>query len=111
MAFIQRELDFAEARARGERASKACTDKAERDTNFSVEAAHELILAHLRTAGPQSGEVLVNVCKEAGQVPHDDRAYGAVFSVLARRQLIRCVGFAMRAKGRGAPGARIWEAV
>ena len=57
-----------------------------------------------------SGEDLVDRCIDAGYKPEDQRAFGAVFAGLSRAGVIRCVGFAMRRKGNGTAGARLWEA-
>jgi hypothetical protein len=104
------QLTLDQARQRGERAADACVAKAQ-TVGFDAEGARQFILAALRSSpGPLNGEKLVNAAKAAGFVGHDDRCFGSVFSVLARRELIRCVGFENRAKGRGAPGARLWEA-
>lgn len=57
-----------------------------------------------------SGEELVDACQARGLVPHDSRAFGAVFGTLARRGLIEAVGYAPRRKGHGTSGARMWKA-
>ena len=57
-----------------------------------------------------SGEELVARCIDAGYKPEDQRSFGAVFAGLSRTGVIRCVGFAMRRKGHGTAGARLWEA-
>ena len=106
----QSELDFSKPRAAGALAEQACADKARRQTDFDVEAARNLVLHWLRGHSQTSGESLVNLLKEWGFEAHDDRAYGAVFSALSRRKLIRCVGYCARAKGHGTAGGRIWEA-
>lgn len=103
---IQMSLD--DALAAGESAMTACTSKAERkDPEFSRKA-EEAILAHLRIVGKCSGEVLTDVARGHGAVPHDDRAFGSVFQSLARRGRIRTVGFCARTKGHGTAGGRIW---
>lgn len=89
----------------------ACAHKAERVTNFSVEAAAEWIYKTLKFSGKQvKGEVLVTAAKNAGHVPHDDRAFGSVFSSLSRQGRIKTVGFCLRKRGHGTAGGRIWEA-
>jgi len=57
-----------------------------------------------------SGEELVDRVQERGLVPHDARAFGAVFGALSRKGLIEAVGFAARRKGHGTSGARLWKA-
>jgi hypothetical protein len=98
-------------RERGENAATACLEKAETTSSFDSASASEFILQAVRTYGPESGEVLVNRAKQAGFVPHDDRAFGAVFSRLVRRHLIECSGWSVRSKGHGTAGARIWKAI
>src|SRR5688500_5091108 len=87
--------------ATGLAAAEACEAKAERQ-GFDGAAAAAVMLACLRTAGePVSGETLVNICKAAGHVPHDDRAFGGVVQRLVRAGEIRAVGMATRSKGHG----------
>ncbi len=82
-------------------------EKADPQFRAKAEAA---ILAHLRTVGQCSGEVLTDVAKAHGARPKDDRAFGSVYQSLARRGLIRCVGFCVRTKGHATAGGRIWAA-
>lgn len=103
-----RQLDIEDAIAAGNHGMSVCIAKAEGlDPNFTDKAA-VAILAHLRTVGQCSGEVLTDVARAHGAVPHDDRAFGAVFKKLARQGLIRCVGFCLRTKGNGTAGGRVW---
>jgi hypothetical protein len=100
---------FAAARTSGQAAAAACLEKAERTTGFDASAARDAVLTLLRNAGrPMSGEELVDACQSMGLVPHDSRAFGPVFAVLAKRRLIEAVGFAARQKGHGTAGARLW---
>ena len=80
-----------------------------RDPDFAAKAS-EAILRHLSACpGLQaSGEDLVDVARAHGAVPHDDRAFGAVFQSLSRRGLIRTVGFCLRKKGHMGAGGRVW---
>lgn len=107
----QLSLNLQSARAAGEAAAQACIAKAERnDPEFSAKA-EKAILDHLRVVGQASGEELVAVAKAHGAVPHDDRAFGAVFKSMAQRGLIRTVGYCMRSKGHGTAGGRLWALV
>jgi hypothetical protein len=99
------------AREVGRLAAEACVGKAERVTPFDVEGARMFVLGWLVRFGKQTGEQLVDAAKAHGHRPHDDRAFGSVFGVLVRRNLIRCVGYCARAKGHGTAGGRIWTAV
>jgi hypothetical protein len=103
-------IDF-DARAEGNRQADACTDKATRVSGFDREGAADFILGWLRRHGAMSGEALTDAAKLHGFRAHDDRAFGSVYSGLARRNLIRCVGFGTRTKGHGTGGLRIWAAV
>lgn len=92
-------------------AGEACLAKAERVAAFDRQAAMDAVLAILTLeARPMTGEELVDGCQRRGLVPHDGRAFGPVFKELSRRGLIETVGFAMRRKGRGTAGARVWMA-
>lgn len=103
-------IDFTAPRDLGETAGRACTDKAERTTDFDRDAARRFILATLRKNGETPGEVLTDLARKAGFVPHDDRAFGAVFGKLARERAIRCVGYCTRRKGHSTAGGRVWAA-
>jgi hypothetical protein len=98
------------AREEGERLAQACTDKAARVTAFDAEGARETALRLLMLDGPTPGEALVEKLKARGYIPHDDRAMGVVFSVLARRGQIKCIGHCARSKGHGTAGGRVWQA-
>ena len=76
---------------------------------FTVRAA-EFMLSYLRDCGPTSGELLTDLCKAKGITAPDDRAYGAAFKSLARREAIRQCGWCERRKGHGTGGGRVWEA-
>lgn len=108
---MQQEIDFNAARAVGATAGQACADAAQRKTAFDLEAAREYLVRWLTMSGPTDGEMLVMILRSAGFRPHDDRAFGPVFSVLARRGVIKCVGHCARKRGHGTAGGRIWEAV
>lgn len=107
-------------RSKAERAARrrktdaeACNDKANRnDATFSAKA-QDAIVAHLRACEGfrANSEDLVDIARAKGAVPHDDRAFGQVFRQLAKRGLIHTVGYALRRKGKGAAGARIWALV
>lgn len=85
-------------------------ERAERSDPEFRQRAEAAILRHLSACpGLQcSGEDLVDIARAHGAVPHSDKAFGAVFQGLARRGLIRTVGFGLRRKGNGTAGARIW---
>jgi hypothetical protein len=101
-------LDFTAARAEGDAAGQRCAAKAARiDPEFSKKA-EAAIMAHLHVVGQASGEALTDIAVAVGARPHDARAFGPVFKSLARRGLIRTVGFCTRTKGHGTAGGRIW---
>lgn len=96
------------ARLVGEERSIVVCDNAESVCpGFSRRAAKH-VLKYLKAKGSSSGEDMTDSCKKAGIVPHDDRAFGAVFSGLSRRKEIKFAGFGLRRKGHGTAGSRIW---
>lgn len=104
-------LTLDEPRARGDTAAARCLDKAERVSDFDTEGARFYILGYLQKHGQQSGETLTNAAKNAGFVPHDDRAFGPIYAGLVRKNFIRCVGYCERQKGNGTAGGRVWGLV
>lgn len=105
----QASFDF-EARAQGQIASEACAAAAVR-RGWDASGAREFVLEFLRRNGSGSGEQIVNAAKKEGFIPHDDRAFGAIFGALSKAKLIRCVGTGCRSKGHGTMGLRWWEPV
>lgn len=86
-------------------------DHKEHSPDFN-EAAPPAVLAYLRVHIEACCEEIVDHLKRIGLAPEnakDDRAYGSVFSGLARRKEIVRVGFRPRRKGHLAPGASIWR--
>lgn len=104
-------VPFLSPREQGLVAAAQCEAKAERVADFDAQGARKFVLGWLARHGHQSGEAIVNACKEHGFRPHDDRAFGPVFAVLNRRNLIRVVGSCERAKGHGTAGGRVWGLV
>jgi hypothetical protein len=103
---LQTELKSAEFL--GYNLAEKCLDQAEStDPNFAANAKSKIIEL-LAMRGPMSGEWLVNECKLAGIVPHDDRAFGTVFSRLAKDKKIEFVDYCKRTKGHGSRGGTVW---
>lgn len=101
--------EMQQARDRGETmASRACDNAHQVCADFSERAAR-YILSYLEKHKVASGEDITDSCKMAGIIPHDDRAFGAVYATLARRKMIRPAGFCMRRKGHGTAGGRLWS--
>jgi hypothetical protein len=92
--------------AEGLRLGQLCAGKAQLD----LEGARAHVLRMLRVVGPASGEDLVERLKRSGFIPHDDRAFGSVFGLLAKRGLIKCIGQCLRKRGHGTAGGRVWAA-
>ena len=67
------------------------------------------VLRYLRLHGESSGEDITDACKQAGIVPHEDRAFGPVMMALSRKKIIEKCGTAARRKGHGTSGATIWR--
>lgn len=105
------QLTIEDAMAAGEAGGAKCLDAAERRDPHFGERARSAILAHLQAVQQCSGEVLTDVARAHGAVPHDDRAFGPIFQGLARRGLIRCVGYCLRSKGHATAGGRVWSLV
>ena len=103
---------FAQAKpaAAGHAAAEACAAKAERTTAFNAARARAAVLEVLADGQARSGEQLVDHCQRLGIVPHDARAFGAVFGKLKRDGLIEEAGFVPRTKGHGTSGGRLWRA-
>lgn len=99
---------LAEAQAIRDRVVPAIAQKAtQRDASFSL-AAGAVILQHLRDHERASGEELTLACKCAGILPHDDRAFGAVYALLLRRGLIERAGSVQRVRGHGCAGGNLF---
>lgn len=98
--------------ADGSRGAFACLKKADSVATWSKERAVSAIVGALSSScRGMTGEEIVDACVEQGIKPHDQRAFGPLFSRLSRSGVIRCVGYAPRAKGHGTAGARVWELV
>lgn len=76
-------------------------------SSFMSKAA-EFVIEHLGR-GPSAGEDITDACKAAGIVPHDDRAFGAVYLKLQRAGKIEKCGMVARRRGHGTSGGSIWR--
>ena len=102
------QLNLTEAREAGQIGMAISLESArKRDPDFSKKA-EAAMLRHLVACFSASGEELVDVARAHGAIPHDDRAFGSVFQSMARRGLIRTVGYTARRKGHGTSGGRVW---
>jgi hypothetical protein len=70
--------------------------------------AEACVLRLLEQQGPMPGEQLTLACKADGIVPHDDRAFGPVYSSLRRQGLIVPVGSCRRLRGNLTAGGIVW---
>lgn len=86
------------------------THAEERRPSFR-EDAEEFVISYLRVHGATPGEVLTIECKRSGIVPHDDRAFGAVYLSLVRHRVIERVGTVPRLRGHRTAGGNIWALV
>ena len=94
----------------GHAAAASCAEKAERVSGFDTEAAKSAVLECLtQWPGGRSGEDLTDHCKAKGIVPHNDKAFGAVFGSLSRAGQIVRAGYTLRRKGNGTSGATLWK--
>lgn len=103
------------ARERGECAGQACATKAARVTQFNTETARTFVLEYLAVHGASWGEDVVDAAvlsRRPALIGHDGRAWGPVFSTLAKRGRIRCLrADGIRRHGNGCSGARQWALV
>jgi hypothetical protein len=111
MSYGTFDSSFFQAHIAGERGMSLSLEKAEKADPQFKDKAREAILAHLKAVGQASGEDLVDIAIAHGAIPPDARAFGGVFQALARKGLIRCVGFTLRRKGHGTAGGRVWGLV
>jgi hypothetical protein len=101
------QLDLLSATAR-DRAMVRVEAKANSFVLPFSERAAAFVLAYLEAHGPVSSEVLTDACKQAGIMPHDDRAFGPVYMKLARAGQIRKVDTCIRMKGHLTAGGNVW---
>lgn len=104
-----------EARQQGQIFLELSLRKATRSNPEFAEKAKALILKHLATHGPTSGEDLTDACKAAGIVPeNDDRAFGGVYFSLANQTCprIRVLRSDLpRRRGHGTTGGKLYGLV
>lgn len=109
------QLSIFDAIAVGQQAATACLDKAQRADPSFADRAKAVIMVHLATHGPTSGEDLTSACKTAGIVPiNDDRAFGGVFLGLSnpKNPQIVCLRSDLpRKHGHGTSGGKLWALV
>lgn len=79
--------------------------------NAFLAKAMQFTLGYLSEHQSQSGEAITLACKDAGIIPHDDRAFGAVYARLAKLGQIEKCGFAQRKRGHLTSGGNIWRLV
>jgi repressor of nif and glnA expression len=93
----------------GQHALELCVEKAESTTDWDTERAVIMALEVLKEHGRLDAENVVLEVKARGMVPHDDRAFGAMFKMLIHRQLCQRVGQTTRRRGRGTAGNWLYE--
>lgn len=81
---------------------------AERDRPTFQRDASAFVIRYLRQHGATPGEVLTIACKRSGIVPHDDRAFGAVYLSLVRQRVIERVATVPRLRGHRTAGGNVW---
>lgn len=72
------------------------------------EEAKRFVVWYLRYHGPAPGETITDACKQAGIVPHDDKAFGSVYLSLSKRGIIHKTGTCLRRKGHATSGGNVW---
>lgn len=107
----QHQLDFDFASRERDAAIAAVSERAEQEDTWDAEAVAEWVLGYLRQYGPTGSEAITLAAKRAGHVPHDDRAFGGIYSRLVRRKLIEKRGMQMqRTRGHLTHGGFVWAA-
>lgn len=94
-----------------DRALVRVESKANRTCPNFTDRACTFVEQYLRRHGEASSEVVTNACRSAGIIPHDDRAFGAVYMRLSRAGVIVKTGQCIRKKGHGTAGGNIWSIV
>ena len=74
-----------------------------------IELAKAFVPAYLAEHGATSAEDLTDACKADGIVPHNDKAFGCVYSQLSRSGSIRSCGTVKRRKGHASGSCNVWE--
>jgi hypothetical protein len=105
----QRELFGRDWKSERDEGMDRVSAKADRIDATFTDRAKAFVVHYLTIHLEESGEVIVSAAKDAGIIPHDDRAFGGVFLALVNRGIIYRVGMVKRKKGHGAPGAQIWR--
>jgi len=91
-----------------DKAMASIGSKAEDRSPGFHERARAFVLGYLARYGPTPGEILTLRCRDAGIVPHDDRAFGPVYFTLSREGAIAKIGEVRRERGHGTAGGSIW---
>jgi hypothetical protein len=94
--------------ARDKAIARVSRNAEEHAPRFHGRASH-FILEYLAMHGPTSGEELTIACRNAQIIPHDDRAFGAVYKVLSNAGKIEKAGQCLRKRGHGTAGGNIWR--
>lgn len=107
-------MDLRQARQEGERGMQFSFDAAtSADPSFGARA-YAFIVAYVReqaaALGSVPGEQVTLAAREAGIVPSDDRAFGAIYAKAIRRGEIKVVGFCARVRGHGTSGGKLYAA-
>lgn len=103
------QMTLDQARAYGQRGMEQAEVNAQEFVARFSERARAFVVSYLNTNGPASGEAITNACRAAGIVPHDDRAFGAVYKRLSQeRRIVKC-GYCPRTKGHGTSGGIVWR--
>jgi len=106
LPFYERPKDVANA-LRDQGMSDVAVKAQDERPRFHQQAV-DFVLWFLDRFGPAPGEHITDACKRAGIQPHDDRAFGPVYMVLARQKRIEKIGSVRRERGHGTSGGNIW---
>lgn len=101
---------IAHARIARDEGMSRVAEKAERVEPGFAERAYAFLLSYTTRHAEFSGEDATDAALAAGIIPHDLRAFGAIYAAAARNHLIRRIGFVPRRRGHGSPGP-LWARV
>jgi len=101
---------IAQARAVGLEAGLRSIDHAEAENPSFSEQAFDFIVKYIREHGEVPGESVTLAAVKAGIKPPDQRAFGPIYAMALRRELIHVVRYIPRVRGHGRAGGKLYAA-
>jgi hypothetical protein len=99
---------IAQARAAGLGAGLRSIDRAEAENPSFTQEALDFIVTYIRDHGETPGESVTLAAVKAGIAPPDQRAFGPIYAMALRRELIHVVRFIPRVRGHGSAGGKLY---